>query len=76
MLDDKLRELGNLVRASILYLWALREIPKEELLQSLDRAVFDRSEIEKLRARANRYFGLESATEERIHAARWAAGVR
>ena len=64
----------GLVRASILYFWALREVPKEDLLRRLDRAVFDRSQIEELRTRANQYWGLKGSTEERIHSARWGAG--
>jgi hypothetical protein len=67
--------LGNLVRASILYFLALSEVRKEDLLQRLDRAVFDRGEIEELRTRANQYWGLKGSTEERIHSARWGAGA-
>ena len=73
--DLELRTLGRLVRASILYSWALSEMRKDELLQGLDRAVFDRSEIEELRAKANQYWGLKGSTEERIHSARWGAGA-
>lgn len=61
--------------SSILYFLALSEVRKEDLLQRLDRAVFDRGEIEELRTRANQYWGLKGSTEERIHSARWGAGA-
>jgi hypothetical protein len=68
--DTQLGVLRNVVRASILYFLALKELPKEQLLKALDRAVFDRREIEELRVKANGYWGLETS-EERILAAQW-----
>jgi hypothetical protein len=68
--DIQLGVLRNVVRASILYFVALKERPKEQLLSTLDRAVFDRREIEELRLKANGYWGLETS-EERIHVAQW-----
>jgi hypothetical protein len=55
---------------SILYFVALKDLPKEALLKALDRAVFDRREIEWLRVKANGYWGLETS-EERILTAQW-----
>ena len=54
----------------LLYFVALKELPKEELTKALDRAVFDRREIEELRTKANGYWGIETS-EERILAAQW-----
>lgn len=68
--DTELGVLRNVVRASILYFVALKELPKEELLKALDRAVFDRREIDELRVKANGYWGLETS-EERILTAKW-----
>lgn len=67
---NHLKMLHNTVRASILYFLALKELPKEELLKTVDRAVFDRQEIDKLRMKANGYWGIETS-EERILAAQW-----
>jgi hypothetical protein len=69
--DQDLQVLRNLVRASVLYFLALKEEEKGALLQALDRAVFDRHEIERLRAKANAHWGLEGR-EERLHASSWA----
>jgi len=68
--ETQLKVLRNVVRASILYFVALKELPKEELTKALDRAVFDRREIEELRTKANGYWGIETS-EERILAAQW-----
>lgn len=68
--DEDLGILRNLVRASILYFVALKEQGKTALLQTLDRAIFDRREIDQLRAKANAYWGLEGF-DERIHSAAW-----
>jgi hypothetical protein len=68
--DTELGVLRNVIRASILYFVGLKELPKEELLKALDRAVFDRRGIEELRVKANRYWGLETS-EERILVAQW-----
>jgi hypothetical protein len=68
--DTQLGALCNVVRASILYFVALKKLPKEQLLTTLDRAVFDRREIEEIRVNANGYWGLKTS-EERIHAADW-----
>lgn len=72
--DVELLTLTNLVRASILYSWAVKDTGKGSLLQTLDRAIFDRGEVDGMRAGANRYWGLEGDSEERIYAARWGAG--
>jgi hypothetical protein len=69
--EPELRALRNLVRASILYFLASKGLPKDQLLQRPDRAVFDRREIDELRMSTNHYWGLEGVTEERIHAAQW-----
>jgi len=69
--ESELRVLRNLVRASILYFLASKGLSKEQLLQTLDRGVFDRREIDELRVSANHYWGLEGVAEERIHAAKW-----
>ena len=61
--------------AAFNYFLVLSDVRKEDLLQRLDRAGFDRGEIEELRTRANRYWGLKGSTEERIHSARWGAGA-
>lgn len=68
--EAQMKVLRNVVRASILYFVALKELPKEQLTKVLDRAVFDRQEIEELRAKANGYWGIETS-EERILAAQW-----
>jgi Apea-like HEPN len=68
--DIQLGVLRNVVRSSLLYFVALKGLPKEQLVNALDRAVFDRHEIEEVRVKANGYWGLETS-EERIHAAQW-----
>lgn len=68
--DSQLRLLRNVVRASVLYFLALKELPKEDLLKALDRAVFDRREIEGLRVKANGFWGVETS-EERILTVQW-----
>jgi len=68
--ETQLKVLRNVVRASILYFVALKELPKGQLTNALDRAVFDRREIEELRTKANGYWGIETS-EERILAAQW-----
>jgi hypothetical protein len=68
--DTQLGVLRNVVRASILYFLALKDVPKDQLLTTLDRAVFDRREIGELRAKANEYWGIKTS-EERILTAQW-----
>ena len=68
--DIQLGVLRNVVRASILYFVALKELPKEQVVKALDGAVFDRREIDEVRMKANGYWGLETSGE-RIHAAQW-----
>ena len=68
--ETQLETLRNVVRASVLYFVALKELPKDELLKTLDRAVFDRQDIDALRVKANGYWGVDTS-EERSFAAQW-----
>ena len=70
---DRLLALNNLVRASILYFIGLQGSPRAEVLEILDRSVFDSSEVAKLRRNANEYWGLRGHEDERLCSGRWAA---
>jgi hypothetical protein len=72
---DRLLELNNLVRASILYFiaFALQDLPRRDVLAALDKAVFDRSDLAGLRSMANQHWGLGLCEEEMLCSQRWVA---
>lgn len=71
VLREDISPFGNLVRASLLYFIALKGIGKRELLQILDRAVFDEAEVLRLRFKANEFWGFGQSADEHLFAASW-----
>jgi hypothetical protein len=69
---DHLLAFNNLVRASILYFIALQGSERREVLEILDRSVFDLSEVGRLRRLANDYWGLTGREDEMLCSGRWA----
>lgn len=63
--------LSNTVRSSLLYLIALNDLDRKELLKTLDRAVFDDKEMVSLRLDANRFWGFEKSPDEHLYASAW-----
>ena len=70
---DRLLDFNNLVRASILYFIALQrpgqapaaeDWKREDVLATLDRSLFDPSEIAGLRRTANEYWGFSGRDDE------------
>jgi len=72
---ERLLAFNNLVRASILYFIALQDSERLDVLEILDRSVFDPSEVAGLRRTANEYWGLTGRDDEMLCSGRWAAGV-
>ena len=70
---ERLLAFNNLVRASILYFIALQNFERREVLEILDRSVFDPSEVARLRRIANEYWGLTGREDEMLCSGRWAA---
>jgi hypothetical protein len=68
---DYLFRFSNLIRASILYFIAFQDRRRDEVLEALDRSVFDASEVAPLRRRANEYWGLPGHEEEMLCSERW-----
>jgi hypothetical protein len=69
--DTDVQEFSNLVRGALLYFIGLRDLPRDELLRVLDRAIFDNAELAVLRARANRFWGLGESPDEHLYSADW-----
>ncbi len=69
---ERLLAFNNLVRASILYFIALQD-DRRDVLETLDRAVFDPSEVASLRRIANEYWGLTGREDELLCSGRWVA---
>jgi hypothetical protein len=67
---DYLFRFSNLIRASILYFIALQDQRRDELLDTLDRSIFDASEVAGLRRKANEYWGL-TGEDERLCSGHW-----
>ena len=70
---DRLLAFDNLIRASILYFIALQDSERRDVLEILDRSVFDPSEVAGLRRRANEYWGLAGREDEMLCSGRWTA---
>jgi hypothetical protein len=70
---ERLLAFNNLVRASILYFIALQDSERRDVLEILDRSVFDPSEVARLRRMANEYWGLTGREDEMLCSGRWAA---
>jgi len=70
---ERLLAFNNLVRASILYFIALQDSERRDVLEILDRSVFDPSEVARLRRIANEYWGLRGREDEMLCSGRWAA---
>lgn len=70
---ERLLAFNNLVRASILYFIALQDSERRDVLEILDRSVFDPSEVARLRRMANDYWGLTGREDEMLCSGRWAA---
>jgi hypothetical protein len=70
---DRLLAFNNLVRASILYFIAFRELPRDDVLEVLDRSLFDPSKLAGLRRRANEYWGVPGREDEMLCSGRWGA---
>jgi hypothetical protein len=70
---ERLLAFNNLVRASILYFIALQDSERRDVLEILDRSVFDPSEVARLRRTANEYWGLTDREDEMLCSGRWAA---
>jgi hypothetical protein len=68
---DHLFALSNLVRASLLYFIALQDQSRSDVLDILDRSVFDPSEVTGLRRKANEYWGLSDHADEMLCSGRW-----
>jgi hypothetical protein len=64
---------SNLIRASILYFIALQDRPRAEVLDILDRSLFDPSEVAGLRRGANEYWGFPGHEGELLCSGRWTA---
>ncbi len=74
--SDRLLAFNNLVRASILYFIAFQDSERRDVLdvlEILDRSVFDPSEVAILRRMANEYWGLRGREDEMLCSGRWAA---
>ena len=69
---ERLLAFNNLVRASILYFIALQDSERRDVLENLDRSVFDPSEVARLRRMANEYWGLTGREDEMLCSGRWA----
>jgi hypothetical protein len=69
---ERLLAFNNLVRASILYFIALQNSERRDVLEILDRSVFDPSEVARLRRMANEYWGLTGGEDEMLCSGRWA----
>jgi hypothetical protein len=70
---ERLLAFNNLVRASILYFIALQDSERRDVLEILDRSLFDPSEVARLRRMANEYWGLTGREDEMLCSGRWAA---
>ncbi len=73
---ERLLAFNNLVRASILYFIAFQDSERRDVLdvlEILDRSVFDPSEVARLRRIANEYWGLTGREDEMLCSGRWAA---
>jgi hypothetical protein len=70
---ERLLAFNNLVRASILYFIAFQDAERRDVLEILDRSVFDSSEVAQLRRMANEYWGLMGREDELLCSGRWAA---
>jgi len=70
---DRLLAFNNLVRASILYFIALQDSSRDEVLDILDRSLFDPSEVAALRRSANEYWGFPGHEDEMLCSGRWVA---
>jgi hypothetical protein len=70
---ERLLAFNNLVRASILYFIAFQDAERRDVLEILDRSVFDPAEVAQLRRMANEYWGLTGREDELLCAGRWAA---
>jgi len=69
---EHLFAFNNLVRASILYFIAFQD-DRRDVLGTLDRSVFDPSEVVSLRRIANEYWGLTGREDEMLCSGRWVA---
>ena len=69
---ERLLAFNNLIRASILYFIALQDSERSDVLEILDRSVFDPSEVARLRRMANEYWGLTGGEDEMLCSGRWA----
>jgi hypothetical protein len=63
---ERLLAFNNLVRASILYFIALQDSERRDVLEILDRSVFDSSEVARLRRIANEYWGITGREDEML----------
>jgi hypothetical protein len=70
---ERLLAFNNLVRASILYFIAFQDAERRDVLEILDRSVFDSSEVDRLRRMANEYWGFTGREDEMLCSGRWAA---
>ena len=71
-IPERLLAFNNLVRASILYFIAFQD-DRRDVLETLDRSVFDPSEVASLRRIANEYWGLTGREDEMLCSGRWVA---
>jgi len=70
---ERLLALNNLVRASILYFIALQDSERRDVLEILDRSVFDPAEVARVHRIANEYWGLTGREDEMLCSGRWSA---